>query len=387
MAHSSFWSIIVGLFIFLYAYTCSAYVELSEAALKAIPRPGKSFDIHSGELLAPILIPRVSGTEGNEKVRNFFAQYFAGQLPKWKVTYQNSTSKTPVTGERDVPFVNMIIKRDPPWASEGQTSYLTLVAHYDSKISPPGFIGATDSAAPCAMLLHVAKSIETAIESKWSRNKGDVETMKLDPDNNKGVQILLLDGEEAFQTWTATDSIYGARSLAVEWETVMHPAMSTYHNPLRSIEMFVLLDLLGAPSPRVPSYFKLTHWIYQKMARLEERMRELKLLYSSPNHKKREDEKRENEPMFFNEARKKETDQWLGGYIGDDHEPFLARGVDIFHIIASPFPRVWHLPEDNGDHLHIDTTEDWAVLMTAFTAEYMELVDFMPQKLAIRDEL
>ena len=27
----------------------------------------------------------------------------------------------------------------------------------------------------------------------------------------KGVQILLLDGEEAFLTWTHTDSLYGAR--------------------------------------------------------------------------------------------------------------------------------------------------------------------------------
>jgi glutaminyl-peptide cyclotransferase len=26
-----------------------------------------------------------------------------------------------------------------------------------------------------------------------------------------GIQILLLDGEEAFQSWTDTDSLYGAR--------------------------------------------------------------------------------------------------------------------------------------------------------------------------------
>jgi hypothetical protein len=26
-----------------------------------------------------------------------------------------------------------------------------------------------------------------------------------------GVQIILLDGEEAFQSWTATDSCYGSR--------------------------------------------------------------------------------------------------------------------------------------------------------------------------------
>lgn len=387
MAINSRFHRIVFLLISLCIQTCFAYTELSESSLKSIPRPGKSFDIHNGDILSPILIPRVSGTEGNEKVRRFLAGYFMEHLPKWKITYQNSTSKTPATGNKDIPFVNMIVRREPPWASEGHTSYLTLTAHYDSKLKPHGFIGATDSAAPCAMLLHIAKAIDSAIETKWSRVKGNLELMRLDPENNRGIQILLLDGEEAFESWTHKDSIYGARSLAAEWETTFHPALSTYKNPIRSIEMFVLLDLLGAKGPKIPSYYKLTHWIYQKMAKLEGRMRALRLLHSSPNHKKRTDGKRANEPMFFYEAEKKDSDQWMGAYIDDDHRPFLERGVDIFHIIATPFPRVWHEPEDDGLHLHMDTTEDWAVLMTAFTAEYMDLGDFMPRGERIRDEL
>ena len=31
--------------------------------------------------------------------------------------------------------------------------------HYDSKIHPEGFIGATDSAVPCALLLDIAQKI------------------------------------------------------------------------------------------------------------------------------------------------------------------------------------------------------------------------------------
>lgn len=30
------------------------------------------------------------------------------------------------------------------------------------------------------------------------------------------------------------------------------------------------------------------------------------------------------------------------GHIGDDHVPFLQRGVSILHVIAEPFPSVWH---------------------------------------------
>jgi glutaminyl-peptide cyclotransferase len=28
--------------------------------------------------------------------------------------------------------------------------------------------------------------------------------------------------------------------------------------------------------------------------------------------------------------------------MGDDHLPFLHRGVSVLHVIAEPFPRVWH---------------------------------------------
>jgi glutaminyl-peptide cyclotransferase len=30
------------------------------------------------------------------------------------------------------------------------------------------------------------------------------------------------------------------------------------------------------------------------------------------------------------------------GWIGDDHEPFLNKGVSVLHVIAQPFPHVWH---------------------------------------------
>ena len=33
-----------------------------------------------------------------------------------------------------------------------------------------------------------------------------------------GLEFIFFDGEEAFQKWTATDSIYGARHLASKWD-------------------------------------------------------------------------------------------------------------------------------------------------------------------------
>jgi glutaminyl-peptide cyclotransferase len=184
----------------------SAYRNVSEETLKTLPGPGTDFDIKKGSILAPILRPRVSGTEGNVAVRQHFIDFFHKELPAWRIDLHNSTSTTPVSNGKEVPFVNFIATRDPPGASAGDVSRLALVAHYDSKYTPIDFIGAIDSAAPCAMIMHVARSLDAALTKKWA---------SADPDDfdveHRGLQILFLDGEEAFVSWTDDDSLYGAR--------------------------------------------------------------------------------------------------------------------------------------------------------------------------------
>jgi glutaminyl-peptide cyclotransferase len=56
--------------------------------------------------------------------------------------------------------------------------------------------------------------------------------------------------------------------------------------------------------------------------------------------------------------------------------------VDILHIIPSPFPAVWHTSKDDGEHLDLDVVEDWAMITTAFAAEWMELEGYMQGKAA-----
>ncbi|KAK4066430.1 hypothetical protein Trihar35433_6857 [Trichoderma harzianum] len=338
---------------------------LTDDDLRGLPSPGEDFDIHNGKLLAPILIPRVPGTEGQKKTQQHFVDFFTANLPDWELIWQNSTSKTPATGNNEIPFANIILRRDPPGYREGEVGRLTLVAHYDSKIEPKDFIGAIDSAAPCAMLMHIARSIDGALKSKWDAMaaSGDLDD-NLEP--GVGVQILLLDGEEAFVRWTQTDSLYGARSLAETWESEFHPSMSTFRTPLHSISLFVLLDLLGSPNPRVPSYFLTTHWAYNNMAVLEKRMRDLGLLESNPSS------------PFLPDAQKR-ADQFGYGGIEDDHIPFLRRGVDILHLIPTPFPDVWHTMADDGEHLDMPTVSDWTKLVMAFTAEWMDLSGHFPK--------
>lgn len=151
------------------------------------------------------------------------------------------------------------------------------------------------------------------------------------------------------------------RSLAETWESTRHPALSSRQNHLSSIDLFLLLDLLGSPNPRIPSYFKTTHWAYAHMAALETRMRASNIFLSH-----------ESSPgSWFYEAKK--PVHAAGFMVQDDHVPFLARGVEVLHVIPTPFPRVWHTMEDDGEHLDMQTVKDWAYLVTAFTTGWLEL--------------
>lgn len=186
-----------------------AYKPLSDSFLRAIPSPGDDIDPKSGSLLAPLLIPRVPGTPGQTAAQHHLASFFTSNLPKWTLEWQNSTSKTPISGGTELPFANLIAKREPPWVKPGQANLLTLVAHYDSKYTPAGFIGATDSAAPCAMLMYVARVVDGYVQRMYDEMQelGEGGTVEMD----MGIQIVFLDGEEAFETWTDEDSLYGSR--------------------------------------------------------------------------------------------------------------------------------------------------------------------------------
>ncbi|KAJ5280773.1 hypothetical protein N7478_006145 [Penicillium angulare] len=355
-----------------------AYEELSDETLKLLPRPSQDFDIHNGAILSPLLQTRVPGTKGHDAVLEHLVSFIRKTLPKWNIELQNSTSKTPLSHGKDVPFVNVIATRDPPRASVGDVERLTLVAHYDSKLTPEGFIGAIDSAAPCAMIMHAMRSIDAALDKKWAAMEKGTDSSF---DEEVGIQVLFLDGEEAFDHWTDEDSLYGARSLAETWDSQMNPAMSTFKTKLSSISLFVLLDLLGSETPNIVSFYQTTHWAYQRIGSLEQRLRSLNKFKSSSH------------PWFIDTSKDFRQIVSMGG-IQDDHVPFLARGVDVLHVIDyapfKGFPQVWHTMDDDGEHLDMDTVEDWSVLVTAFAAEWMELGKFLEQPesgKARRDEM
>ncbi|KAB8224533.1 peptidase family M28-domain-containing protein [Aspergillus novoparasiticus] len=294
---------------------------------------------------------------GSEATRSHFTNFFAKTLPHWQIELQNSTAKS---NTKKIPIINIIATRDPPGIQAGSISRLTLVAHYDSKNSPEGFICAIDSAAPCAIIMHAVRSIDAALSRKW----GTSPTVQ----NVEGIQVIFTDGEEAiYPDWP--EMLFGARSLAAEWENTWYPPSSKYSSRIKAISLFVLLDLLGSREQKIASYFNTTHHVYRRAAVLEKRLRGLNQFKSGGTG-----------PWLIDADRDKIGANRFPIY--DDQVPFEERGVDVLHLIdASPdtgdFPKVWHTLDDTGKNLDLDVMEDWSVLIIAFIVEWMELEGYM----------
>ncbi|NXQ54184.1 QPCT cyclotransferase, partial [Anthoscopus minutus] len=66
----------------------------------------------------------------------------------------------------------------------------------------------------CALLLELAAALDMHLQRRQAQ------------DPPVTLQLLFLDGEEAFGDWSATDSLYGARHLAAKMAARGHPAGS-----------------------------------------------------------------------------------------------------------------------------------------------------------------
>lgn len=256
------------------------------------------------------------------------------QKLKWSVELDSFDDKTPNMGQ--LRFHNIIAKLNPD-----AKRYLLLACHYDSKyMKGEEFIGAIDSAVPCAMLLHLADRMKSYLEEAKS---SDVSLM-----------LVFFDGEEAFEEWGPTDSIYGAKHLAARWKQ---------EDFLPKIDLLCLLDLLGAADPVLFSFFSGTDKWHMNLVDAEKKLSLGGLLnYSNENTVS----KRSSETTYF-------QSRSVRSYIEDDHIPFLLNGVPVLHLIPVPFPKVWHTINDNRNVIDYKTVEDLCKILNVFVLEYLNI--------------
>ncbi|KAJ1568060.1 hypothetical protein HK405_003774 [Cladochytrium tenue] len=332
----------------------------------------------SGSFLEPFLLPRVSGTPANVRVRDHLVQTLSAL--GWNVETDVFRDKTPV-GELE--FANVIATWNPHAPRR-----LVLAAHFDSKLLDGGrveFIGATDSAAPCAMLVDLA----TTLAPMLSRTPGA--TTEVSP------ELIFFDGEEAFGDWTDDNSLYGSRHLAKRWAE--EPWIGALENDpvaklpgseglanigvvggatdktagsadgptgrLAGIDAFILLDLLGYRGSRIQRMQTRTAWLWNRLVEIEHRLARHGLLADT---EKASVLLESGHPAYFVPGKGSTSH-----FVDDDHRPFMRRGVPIVHVIPVPFPPVWHTVADDASALHIPTILDITRIMRVLVVEYFGL--------------
>jgi glutaminyl-peptide cyclotransferase len=149
---------------------------------------------------------RAPGSPGHKKEESYIANHLKGDT----VEHDTFTAKTPA-GE--FPLDNIIVKY------AGTKDCIVVVgSHYDTNYPLKNYVGANDGGSSSGLLLELANHLRG--------NKRD----------GCSVWLAWFDGEEAFDKWSAGDSLYGSKHLAEKWKS---------DGTAKKIRALILLDMIG----------------------------------------------------------------------------------------------------------------------------------------------
>ena len=127
----------------------------------------KDNHMHFKDALKQILKSRVVGTPGYDEVQN----YIKDEIKNLGLTLELDEFKDTAPHFGELKFTNIIGKLNP-----NADKFVTFACHYDSKyVKEHAFVGATDSAVPCAMLLNLVKTTQSTLNNM--RNNTDISLM------------------------------------------------------------------------------------------------------------------------------------------------------------------------------------------------------------------
>ena len=274
------------------------------------------------------------------------------------------TFQTSSVFDEDVTFSNVVATQDPD-----KPRQLVLSCHYDSKKSPTGFLGATDSAVPCAIILNIATSLDSIIKMQ-------------DKESGISLQLVFFDGEEQLyeNTLFGPDGLYGSKHMARKLKEssytsnpgdtvrlgqfpvlVMTTRLGTWcqegeATEMDRIDLLLLLDLIGAPAPFFENY------VDEETGLCNLFSDELSEIENAIVGDVGDDQK------YFHDF------CWTIDDTVDDHTPFVDQGLrKNLHVISDPFPEVWHTMDDDWEHLEFESISRINRIFRVFVAEYLNL--------------
>jgi glutaminyl-peptide cyclotransferase len=236
--------------------------------------------------------PRWVGSPGHAQAEQFLREHFQHD----QLEEDAFTANTPIG---IVNLRNFIVRF--PGKKNG---VIVLGTHYETNypLRNINFVGANDGGSTTGLLLAIADQLRAEV----ARDKAL---------SGYSVWLVFFDGEEAFQSWSESDSTYGSRHLAAKWGR---------DGTLGKIKAFLLADMIGDKDLDIQRETRSTGWLVDLVAQAAKKFGYEKYFFQR------------DEP------------------VDDDHLPFVERGVpsiDVIDLDYGPNNSYHHTAQDTMDKI------------------------------------
>ena len=235
------------------------------------------------------------GSPGHAKAVDFIKSHFTTEAAQGNFEVDSFSASTPAGL---LPMQNLIVRY--PGKKDG---VIVIGSHYETNypLRDINFVGANDGAATTALLVELGAYLRTH------------------PPDGYSVWLVFFDGEEAIQTWSSTDSLYGSRHLAAKWSST---------GTLAKIKAFLLADMIGDKDFNIDRDANSTPWLLDLLTTAARNSGHSASIYKNSTQ------------------------------VEDDHLPFVKRGVPSLDIIDLDYgPPTTEHPEGGYHHTELDTLD------------------------------
>lgn len=260
---------------------------------------------------------RPIGSPGHDRAEAFIKQHFALEAAKGNLEADDFSASTPAGL---LPVHNIIVKF--PGKSDG---IIVLASHYETNypLRDTAFVGANDGAATTALLIALGQHF------------------RAHPPVGPAIWLVFFDGEEAIQSWSDSDSLYGSRHLAAKW---------SQNGTISRIKAFLLADMIGDRDLNIDRDENSTPALAATLQTAAKNTGHAGVVFKNS----------------------------LG--VQDDHLPFVRRGVPSLDIIDLDYgPHTASMP-DGWHHTDQDTLDKLSARSLGISADlFLEMIHLLSE--------
>jgi glutaminyl-peptide cyclotransferase len=291
----------------------------SAIAQKAAPATtGQAIYTLTQQLLA-VAPKRFNGSPGHLAAEAFIKDHFKPEAAKGNLETDEFTVTTPAGRQT---MRNYIVRF--PGKKDG---VIVLASHYETNypLKDINFVGANDGACTTALLIGLGQYFRTH------------------PPEGYSVWLVFDDGEEAVQSWSASDSLYGTRHLAAKWYA---------DGTLRKIKAFLVADMIGDKDLNIDRDHNSTPWLLDLLSQAGKNTGHAAYVFKNDTT------------------------------VEDDHLPFKQRGVPVLDIIDLDYgPPTQEHPEGGFHHTTLDTIDKISPKSLQISADlFLETIHLINQR-------